>query len=185
MEQVAKDLLALFLHLLTCLSQRPLLESKGPLVEKLQLLLPVVLAGDDKHTGTRPGRCGGRESASFSIFGLYPWIWGAEQVLGGTQARETSECFCLGNSVLGTTSCYKTALATHWELFGVGKPLTCPEVLPGFCFCRKGVTVQRKLACTLSATETFSVEVPGKISRCPGFLCFLFLPVWVCAAKFW
>lgn len=45
---MAKNLLAPFLHLLMCLSQRPLLESKGPLVEKLQLLLPVVLSGN-KH----------------------------------------------------------------------------------------------------------------------------------------
>ena len=45
---MAKDLLAPFLWLLMCLSQRLLLESKGPLVEKLQLLLPVVLAGN-KH----------------------------------------------------------------------------------------------------------------------------------------
>lgn len=117
----------------------------------------------------------GRDSASFSIFALCVRIQGAEQVLGGTQAREMTECFCLGTSVLGTTSCYKIALATHWELFGGGKPLTCPMVLPGVCFCRAGVTAQRKLACTLPATETFSVDVQGKVSWCPGFLCFSFL----------
>lgn len=100
----------------------------------------------------------GRDSASSSSFVLCLWIRRTERVLGGTQAKEATEHFCLGTSVLGATSCYKIAFAAHWELLAAKKPLTCLTVLPGVCFCREGVTVQRKLACTLSATETCSVE---------------------------
>lgn len=50
---VAKKLSALFLHLLTCLSHRPLLESKGSLAEKLQVLLPVVLIGNNHEYSAR------------------------------------------------------------------------------------------------------------------------------------
>lgn len=40
-----------------------------------------------------------RGSAPLSIFALHVWIWGTEQVFGGTWARETTECYCLGTSV--------------------------------------------------------------------------------------
>lgn len=55
---------------------------------------------------------------------------GTEQVLGGTQARETTEYFCLGTSMLGMTSCYRTAVAAHWGLFQQEKHLPRD---PGWC----------------------------------------------------
>lgn len=96
---VAKDLPASFLLLLMCVSQRPLLESKCPCVEKLQLLSPVVLAGNKHEYLARLVWWEKRGSAPLSIFALCVWIWGTEQVFGGTQARETTECYCLGTSV--------------------------------------------------------------------------------------
>lgn len=120
-----------------CLSQRPLFESKGPLVEKLQLLLPVVLTGNKYEYSARLGWWEGRDSASSSSFVLCVWVRGAGRVLGGTQAKETTEHFCLGTFMLGATSCYKIAFAAHWELLAAKKPLTCLRVLPGVCFCRE------------------------------------------------
>lgn len=107
-----------------CLSQRQLLGSEGPLVEELQLLLPVVLAGNKYEYSAPPVWWEGRDWASFSIFALCVWIRGTEQVPGGTQAKETTEHVCLGISTLGMTSCYKLAFAAHWELFAVGKQVT-------------------------------------------------------------
>lgn len=52
---VAKDLLAPLLCLHMCLSQRPLFESKGPLVEKLQLCLFSL----EINMRTQPGWGGG------------------------------------------------------------------------------------------------------------------------------
>lgn len=86
-----------------CVSQSPLLDSKCPCFGKLQLSLPAGFVRNKYKYLARPVWWEKRGSASFSTFVLRVWIWGTEQVFGGTWARETAEFYCLGTSVSGVT----------------------------------------------------------------------------------
>lgn len=83
---VTKDLLALFLCLLMFVSQRPLPVSKGSLVRLHCLLFALEIS-----MSPQPGWCGGRDSASFSIFVLHVWMREQSRCsVGHRQGRQQS-----------------------------------------------------------------------------------------------